>query len=145
MFSKFNDACEAKDLLQALQKIELNSTLAAAHKEILNLLIEKGILIVLKGDEEEFDKNGVYTFVYSKGGNPINTVGEFADFFNLKIFEFEESEVSDNIKLSKDIIDICIQLQEDLSEKGLEDLKYDPKNVYTIPNFLLLIQELCKL
>lgn len=74
MFSKFNEACEGKDIVSAMQKIEQNKALAAAQKDVLNMLIEKGILIVLKGDEEEFDKNAVYTFVYSKGASPVNTV-----------------------------------------------------------------------
>jgi hypothetical protein len=49
------------------------------------MFIEKNILVVLKGDEEEFDKNSVYMFAYTQDSNPVNTVGFFC-FKKLYIF-----------------------------------------------------------
>jgi hypothetical protein len=56
--------------------------------------------------------------------------------------------VPDALKLSKELIVICINLLENISGlcKGSnEKSSMDLNNVYTIPNFLLLSQELCKL
>ena len=73
-FSKFTNAFTGNDIKKAFVDIEAFNNLKNDANKILSCFIQKRVLIVLKGDEVEFDTSSIYTLAYTEQKDPLNSV-----------------------------------------------------------------------
>lgn len=73
-FAKFSNAFTGNDIKKAFVSVEAFVNLKQDINKILGVFIEKGVLIVLKGDEVDFDTGSIYTVAYTEQKDPINSV-----------------------------------------------------------------------